>query len=118
MADGNGNGRSGPWWARLIETVGPTAAIAIYLVYAVGVQLNSRVDANTAAITALTMSLGPHISATARVSSALQTQTAVAVQQCINQAEARRDAVAEKRCWTAWKHAMPNSDSTDPDLNP
>lgn len=40
MADGNGvtNGK-GPWWSTLIQTVGPTAAIAIFLVYVLAAQV-------------------------------------------------------------------------------
>jgi hypothetical protein len=102
----------GPWWAELIKTIGPTAAIALYLVYSVGVQLNGKVDTNSEDIRSLIRALGPHIAATARIANALNVQTAVAVQQCINQAESKNDRVAESRCWTAWKEAKPNSDTT------
>ena len=35
MANGDGgtNGAKGPWWAELIRTFGPTAAIAVFLVW-------------------------------------------------------------------------------------
>ena len=42
--NGNGNGSKGPWWASLIQAVGPTAAIAIFLVYVLAAQVNPALE--------------------------------------------------------------------------
>ena len=47
MADGNGGANGvykGPWWVQVIHTVGPTAAIAIFLVYVLAAQVNPALD--------------------------------------------------------------------------
>ena len=46
MANGDGivNGKLGPWWAQVIQTVGPTAAIAIFLVYVLAAQVTPAID--------------------------------------------------------------------------
>ena len=44
----NGNGTNGripaPWWVSLIQTIGPTAAIAIFLVYVLAEQVNPALE--------------------------------------------------------------------------
>jgi hypothetical protein len=43
--NGNGNGYSrGPWWAQLIQTVGVTASIAIFLVWMMAGQITPMLE--------------------------------------------------------------------------
>lgn len=45
MANGEAvNGNRGPWWVEVIRTVGPTAAIAIFLVYILAAQVTPALD--------------------------------------------------------------------------
>jgi hypothetical protein len=39
MADSSNTWSDGPWWVSLIQTVGPTAVIAVFLVYVMAIQI-------------------------------------------------------------------------------
>lgn len=43
--NGMTNGNRGPWWIQVIQTIGPTAAIAIFLVYVLAAQVTPALDA-------------------------------------------------------------------------
>ena len=52
MADANGNGNGGPWWYRGLKDFGPTASIAVFLVYTVAGEVRPALQQIFAAMAA------------------------------------------------------------------